>query len=150
MKKSMLAVATLIAAASATAAIGSAAPNAHAASFSSSADIRDALSRAGLTCTGYKTVASGDREMFTEGAADVGNCNVENEDISMIVWKDNGQRDNWSGMAKNMGCRMVKALGMSTLDYVDGDRWTIENPSQTLAKKIAGAIGGKAEHIACG
>ena len=35
----------------------------------------------------------------------------ENESISLIVWKDNGQRDNWSGMTKAMLCNgMGKAL----------------------------------------
>jgi hypothetical protein len=155
MKKSMRA-ATLIAVASAAVALltspssgGSPSKGREDVGFSSSTAIRDALNKAGIACTEYQTVASGDREMFTESAADVGSCKVENEDISLIVWKDNGQRDNWSGMAKNIGCQMVKILGESTLDYVDGDRWTIENPSQTLAKKISDAIGGKAVHIVC-
>lgn len=120
-------------------------------SFSSSADIRDALNKAGLKCTAYETVATADREIGTESAADVGRCRVENEDISLIVWKDNGQRDNWSGVLKTTGCQKGTAItGTSSFDYVDGDRWTIEETSQTLAKKISDAIGGKPEHIACG
>lgn len=61
-------------------------------SFASAADIRDALSKAGLTCSGYETRGSGDREFFTEDAADEGACKLENENILMVVWKDNGQR----------------------------------------------------------
>jgi hypothetical protein len=118
-------------------------------SFASSADIRDALANASLTCSNYETKASGDREWWTEDAADESRCKVENEDIVIIVWKDNGQRDNWAGITKNMGCMMNKAFGVSTVDYVFGDHWTIADVSQTLAKKIS-VIGGKAEHIVCG
>lgn len=119
-------------------------------SFASSTDIRDALNNAGLPCTGYQTVASGDRQWGSEGALDAARCKVENENLDIIVWKDNGQRDNYSGMEKTVSCQVGKAFGRSTFDYVDGDRWTIDGTSQTLAKKISDAIGGKAEHIVCG
>jgi hypothetical protein len=118
-------------------------------SFSSSADLRDALNKAGLACAGYQAVTSSDREMDVEGADDVGSCKVQNEGLSLIIWKDNAQRDNWVGFIKTTGCRIVKAFGESTFDYVVGDRWTIEQPSQTLADQIAGAIGGTAGHVSC-
>ena len=118
-------------------------------SFSSSADLLDALNKAGLACAGYQAVTSSDREMDVEGAADVGSCKVQNEGLSLIIWKDNAQRDNWVGFIKTTGCRLVKSFGESTFDYVVGDRWTIEQPSQTLADQISGAIGGIAEHVSC-
>ncbi len=119
--------------------------------FASAASIRDALSNAGLACTDYETGRSeGKREYFTEDAADEGSCKLESESILMVVWKDNGQRDNWEGVIKNTGCRMGKTFGTSTIDYVQGDRWTVTDVSQTLATKISNAIGGKPEHIVCG
>lgn len=119
-------------------------------SVSSGTDIRDALGRAGLRCTGYKPVAKDDRQWGTESAADVGECELENEDIQLIVWKDNGQSRNWSGMVKAVGCTAGKVIGKSSFDYVDGGLWTVFNTSQTLAKKVSDAIGGKPEHIDCG
>jgi hypothetical protein len=53
-------------------------------SVSSAADIRDALGKAGLNCTGYKPVAREDREWGMEGAADVGDCVLENENIRIV------------------------------------------------------------------
>jgi hypothetical protein len=119
-------------------------------SFSSSTDIRDALKKAGLACTGYKPVATKDREWGMEGASDVGDCDLENENIRMVVWKDKGQKDNWVGMGKTMLCGTGKALGISSVDYVDGGLWTVSDVTQTLAKKISDAIGGMPEHVACG
>jgi hypothetical protein len=118
-------------------------------SFNSSSDISDALNKAGLACTGYKTVASGDRTYGTEGALDFARCKLENEDLDLIVWKDNGQRDNYAGMEKALGCGMGKVMGKQTFDLVVGDRWTIDDVSQTLANKISDAIGGKPDHITC-
>jgi hypothetical protein len=107
------------------------------------------VSHAPITRQGRRLAGASD----LKSAADLGGRQVENEDLLLIIWKDNGQRDNWSGTMKTLGCKFT---GMSTFDYVDGDRWTITGangggqPSQTLAKKISDAIGGKPEHIVCG
>ena len=89
-------------------AIGCAPTDPHASSFSSGADIRDALSKAGLTCTGYKPTAGADREWGEESAADVGGCVLQNENITMDIWKDTGQKDNFVGMGQKTGCAIGK------------------------------------------
>ena len=118
--------------------------------FSSSAEIQAALNKAGLGCTAYQTVSQADREWGAQSAADVGKCDLENENIKMTIWKDKGQKDNWIDMAKKFGCDMAKASGVSSYDFVDGGLWTVSDTSQTLAKKISDAVGGKPVHIDCG
>ena len=36
---------------------------------------------------------------------DVGECDLENENISFVIWKDKGQKENWVGMGKKIGAR---------------------------------------------
>lgn len=57
---------------------------------------------------------------------------------------------NCIGMPEKIGCEMGKAFGVSSFDFVDSGRWTVSNTSETLAKKISDAIGGKATHVDCG
>lgn len=116
--------------------------------YASNKEILDALSKAGMSCTGYENRQGDNYIIFTEGAVDVGDCKVDNESVTLIVWKDNGQRDNYAGMIKSIGCE-AKVFGRTTFDYVAGERWTIDGPSQTLAKKMSEAVGGKPEHIVC-
>jgi hypothetical protein len=91
-----------------------------------------------------------DRKLGMQSAADVGRCDLENENIIMAIWKDKGQKQNWIGMGEKIGCEMGKAFGVSSFDFVDGGLWTVSNTSETLAKKISDAIGGKTTHVDCG
>lgn len=68
----------------------------------------------------------------------------------MLIWKDKGQKENRIGLSKKMGCEMGKSFGFSSYDFVDGGLWTVSEISETLAKKISDAIGGKATHVDCG
>jgi hypothetical protein len=108
-----------------------------------------ALNAAGLPCTDYKAIAKDDREMGQENALDVGECDVEGETVQLIVWKDNGQRDNFTGMGKTLGCTMGEAFGVTTFDFVDGDKWQVTGTSETLSNKIADKLEGEAVHIKC-
>lgn len=87
-------------------------------SASSGTDIRNALDKAGISYTGYQSIPTSDRVWGTESAADVGRCKVENEKIVIIIWKDNGQRENWIGMGKKMGCQLGKSFGTEMLHRV--------------------------------
>jgi hypothetical protein len=110
---------------------------------------RSSLRERCLSCDSYRTVSNEDREWGMQGAADVWQCELDNETPKLVVWKDKGQKDNWAGMSKQMGCTMGKAFGISSFDYVSGSRWTVSDTSQTLANKIADAIGGRAVHVDC-
>ena len=125
------------------------APDAGSSDLSSASGIRDALVAAGLSCIGYATVPKADRDMGQEDAVEVAECESEGESIQIVTWKDNGQRDNFSGMASGFGCEMAKAFGIQTIDWVDGDKWQVTGTSQTLAKQIDKALGGKARHVDC-
>ena len=83
-----------------------------------------------------------------DGQPDYGYCDLENESINIIIWKDKDQKDNWVGMGKGR-CAMGQAFGISSFNFVDGGLWTVSNTSETLAKKISEAIGGKPEHVDC-
>lgn len=118
--------------------------------FSSTAEIRAALDKAGLTCSDFKAIAKGDRNFAEEGTADeVGDCTVEGESVNLLTFKDEGQQDNWLNMSKQMGCTMGSAFGVSNMHFVRGNDWGVSEGSQTISDKIAEAIGGEAVHVDC-
>jgi hypothetical protein len=108
-----------------------------------------ALCESGLSCTELRPFAKVDLEIGQEGALDVGECDLEGETVDLVVWKDNGQRDNFVGMGKTLGCAVGEAFGMTSFHYVEGDKWLVTNTSETLANQIADNFGGKAVHIEC-
>ena len=105
-------------------------------SFSSGTDIQAALNKAGLTYPGYKPVVKEDRKLGMRSAADVGRCDLENENIIMAIWKDKGQKQNWIGMAEKIGCEMGKAFGVSSFDFVDSGRWTCRSAKPIGSPRI--------------
>jgi hypothetical protein len=109
----------------------------------------DALRSGGLECTNFRETQNDERELGTEGAITVGDCDVDNETIEIVIWKDAGQIRNWEGLGKSLGCSFAKAFGVSEYDYVVGGNWTISNASQTLSDQLASASGGTAKHIKC-
>ena len=117
--------------------------------FISASEIRDALAQKGLVCADFAVTAVADRDMGQEGAVDVAQCVIEGENVGFSIWKDNGQRDNFTGMMKGIGCEMAKSFGISTLDYAKGDKWTISGVSQTLTEKLAKTLDAEAVHLKC-
>ena len=117
--------------------------------FTSAAEIRDALVEKGLVCSNFAITDVADRDMGQEGAVDVAQCDIEGENVGFSIWKDNGQRDNFTGMMKGIGCEMAKSFGISTLDYARGGKWTITGVSQTLTEKIAEALEADSVHLKC-
>lgn len=117
--------------------------------FTSAAELRDALGSKGFVCSDFTVTAVADRDIGQEGAVDVAQCDIEGENVGFSIWKDNGQRDNFTGMLKTFGCQMAKGFGISTMDYAKGDKWTISGVSQTLTEKLADALEADASHIKC-
>jgi hypothetical protein len=112
-------------------------------------DLLTALADAGQECTGYEPAAKADRDAVRESAKEVGRCELDNETLDITIWKDSGQRKNWEGMAKTVGCEISKGFGITEFDYVNGDTWTIMDVSKTLAGTLAKTLGGKAVHHEC-
>ena len=87
--------------------------------------------------------------MYEQNAADVAKCELDGETPRLLTLKDKGQKDNWSGMMKQMGCVMGKTFGVSSFDHVSGSNWVVSDVSQTLTNQVADAIGGRAVHVDC-
>jgi hypothetical protein len=119
------------------------------ATYGSSKELLTALTSANLPCTGYKATDKADREWGQESAKEVGTCELDGETVDVTIWKDSGQRKNWEGMGKSIGCTMGESFGISEFDYLNGGTWTISNTSKTLTEKLASEIGGAAVHIEC-
>lgn len=117
--------------------------------FANSSAIQRALGAAGLTCHSYQPVRDEDREPAMESAADVGECEIDGETPRLVVWRDNDQKDNRADKSQQIGCAMAEGFGVSTFDYVAGERWSISDTSQKLANTIADAIGGDVVHVEC-
>jgi hypothetical protein len=67
----------------------------------------------------------------------------------LIIWKDKGQQENWTGMVEKIGCTMGQAFGTSSYDLVNGGLWSVSDTSQTLSRQISNKVGGEAVHIDC-
>jgi hypothetical protein len=119
------------------------------ATYESSKELLTALTSANLPCTDYEATAKADREWGQESAKEVGTCELDGETVDVTIWKDSGQRKNWEGMGKSIGCTMGESFGISEFDYLNGGTWTISNTSKTLTEKLASKIGGAAVHIEC-
>jgi len=102
-----------------------------------------------LTCTGYTPTPKEDRELIQEDAKEAGECELDGESLDITIWKDAGQRRQWEGLGKTMGCSMGEAFGITEFDYLNGGTWTISGTSQTLAEKLANKFGGDAIHVDC-
>ena len=119
------------------------------ATYESSKELLTALSAANLPCADYEATTKADREWGQESAKEVGTCELDGETVDLTIWKDSGQRKNWEGMGKSIGCSMGESFGISEFDYLNGGTWTISNTSKTLTEKLASEIGGTAVHIEC-
>ena len=97
----------------------------------------------------YKETPKADREFGQESALDVGACEISGESVDLTIWKDSGQKKNWEGLGKTMGCAFGKAFGITSFDYVDGGLWTISGTSETLANEVANKMDAKAVHVDC-
>ena len=117
--------------------------------FKTGSELSNALSTAQLECVGYTETPKADREFGQESALDVGACEIDGESVELAIWKDSGQKDNWKGLVKTLGCAFGKAFGIASFNYVDGGLWTISNTSETLAKEIAGKMSAKAVQVDC-
>jgi hypothetical protein len=117
--------------------------------YETTAEILSVLESNEVPCSGYKESSEDEIEWGTEGALENGSCKVEGEDVDIIIWKDNGQRKNWEGLGKTLGCEMGRQFGVSEFDYLNGDTWTVSGTSKTLANQLAKVLGGNAVHITC-
>jgi len=107
------------------------------------------LTSDGLNCTNLEPIAKDDRELGQEGALDVADCELDGETMNIAIWKDLGQKKNYLGMAKTIGCEFGKSFGISEIDFVDGGLWTMGEISQTLSEKIASKFEGKVTQFNC-
>jgi len=118
-------------------------------SFETGLELSNALSSVQLDCAGYTETPKADRDFGQESALDVASCEIDGESVDLTIWKDSGQKENWAGMGKTLGCSVGKAFGITSYDYVDGGLWTISGTSETLAKEIASKMEAKAVQINC-
>jgi hypothetical protein len=117
--------------------------------FGTADELLTALKDSGMNCTGYEKTPKDEREWGQESAKEVGSCELDGETVDITIWKDAGQRKQWEGLGKTVGCSMGEAFGVTEFDYLNGGTWTIGGTSRTLAENLADKFGGEAVHIKC-
>ena len=117
--------------------------------FASSSAIQRALGAAGLSCHNFQSMPAQNRESGMENAADVGECQIDGETPRLVIWSDNEQKDRWAESSRQIGCAMAHGFGVSSFNYVAGERWSITDTSQKLANRLSDAIGGEVVHVEC-
>lgn len=115
--------------------------------YASSSDIQAELQTAGLGCQRLSPVEREDREWIQEDALDVATCLVDGEEVTLTIWKDNGQRNNYVGLGENLGCAMAEEFGISEIFLVVGNRWSVTDVSRTLAERLEDELGGRARSL---
>lgn len=117
--------------------------------YQSGADVRDALSRSGLGCVDFQAVPRHHRDYGEEDAAETDTCRVDNQDVSISIWRSLGQEQDWARQRAVLSCQFSADLGTGSPIYVDGGFWTVRANSRILANRIAGAIGGEPRFTDC-
>jgi hypothetical protein len=117
--------------------------------YESGGQIRDALARSGLGCDGFQAIDAHHRDFGEQDAVETDTCRIDNEDVSISIWRSLGQKQDWAGTRAGLGCQFAESLGDNVPVYVDGGRWTITVPSRTLADRVAGALGGDVRSPDC-
>lgn len=117
--------------------------------YDSTAEVRDALARSGLSCGDFQPVGVNHRDFGEEDAFENASCRIDNEDVSISIWRSLGQKQDWARTRATLGCQFAQSIGTPSPTYVDGDWWTIRVPSRMLATQISEAIGGTAVFTEC-
>lgn len=112
-------------------------------------DIQGALSAGGLGCPEISSVLRDERWEEEEDAVDLAECEVRGEKVRIVVWRDNAQRDNYNSVDRTSLCLFLKPFGTNSLNWVDGDKWTVSGLSQTLSSQIAEVLGGNTHQQVC-
>lgn len=128
----------------------------------SPAELNELLAGAGLECANFEddatieTPTTSADDLFpplpdfdqTEPGTDAsGSCELDGEDVDLLIFKDEGQRDNYIAGIRVLGCA-VGGEGSSTPQVI-GDRWIIQPDTETLADEIADALGANSDTIEC-
>jgi hypothetical protein len=116
------------------------------------ADVAKVLQAKGVGCADFKMNDPTDTSAMSFGpeyAAAGATCKVKGEDVDLSFFNDNGARDKEAGMAAGPGCAIGKGFGVTSFDYVQGNRWMAMAKSATVAQLIAAATSGTAKHVDC-
>lgn len=117
------------------------------ATYSTTAILRDALIASGMECSDYELVGREDREMIQKDATDVAKCMSDGESLTITIWKDNNQRDQYIGVGETVGCPLAEAFGLGEVWFVVGDGWTVQPSTKTVSERLATTFGGKARQL---
>lgn len=117
--------------------------------YQSGTDIRNALVKSGLGCDEFQPISAHHRSFGEEDAVETDACRVDNQDVSISMWKGLGQKQDWARTRTTMGCQFADSLGNTPPVYVDGGRWTVRVESRMLASRISDAIGGDVRAADC-
>lgn len=122
-------IVTAAAAAVALTACGGGAVAGGSSSYDSVSAIRAALSEAGLHC------ASWVQNKDVIGAQEDGHCEIDGDTASITIYKSADQRT-----------QIREAFSVFDSGFsVDGDRWTVNVPTRSLADEVAEALGGEVQ-----
>lgn len=105
-------------------------------SYGSAADLIAALGRAGVPCTGYEPV-----EAPTGGAIERGSCDIGADGVVVSIYESDA-----AALAAPQTLGQLNA-GLIDTDITLGQNWTVNCDGQAMARRIAGAIGGRVVHV---
>ena len=89
------------------------------------------------------------RDFGEEDASENASCRIDNEDVSISIWRKPRPEAGLGADPRDAGCQFAQRRSAPCPTYVDGDWWTIRVPSRMLATRISEAIGGTATFTEC-
>ena len=98
-------------------------------SYDSVSAIRDKLAAADLECSGYKQ----NKEVM--GAKEDGSCEIDGDTATITIYNSADQRE-----------QIREAFSAFASGFnIDGDRWSVNVPTKSMADEIADALGGEVQ-----
>ena len=91
--------------------------------FTSAEQIHKAIEDGGLTSANFSSTNPADVNGYKSKPVSAGNCEVDGQEVRIVVWKDEGQADIEFGYAKTVGCALGKAFGVTEFYVARGPNW---------------------------
>ena len=76
-------------------------------------------------------------------------CTINGEDVTIDEYLNAQQVAHNDGLAKGVGCAFAKSFGLTELNYVEDDNWTVSPDTTSTAQAIQRALGGKLITLHC-
>jgi hypothetical protein len=111
-------------------------------------ELLEVLASKGLECQNLRP-ATPEQLGIDLNAVSQGYCDLGESQLHVAIFKNKSTKTKEMKKAIDALCPTAKALGISSVEYVDGGLWEIDNGTAAQLKAIAEKLGAKYQPIEC-